>query len=124
MEFKNNKPVYFQIVDHITENILLGTWELDSRIPSVRQFAKELEVNPNTVMRAYIYLKEKNILYNKRGVGFFISMNSRDKLLQIKKEYLISDELPEIFKSLEITGMSLVELAQRYHQYIKEKSLE
>lgn len=58
MDFKeNNKPIYLQLVDKISDDILAGTYADDTRIPSVREFAAQVEVNANTVMRAYDYLQ-------------------------------------------------------------------
>ena len=66
MEFREKEAIYMQIADEFAVKILLSKWKADEKVPSVRQLAIELEVNPNTVMRTYAYLQENNIIYNKR----------------------------------------------------------
>lgn len=83
MEFDGNKPIYLQIVDVICDNILDGTLKPDGRILSVREYGAQLGVNPNTIMRSYEKLTTDEIIYNKRGLGYFISPDARDKVLAI-----------------------------------------
>ena len=73
MEFGDSNAIYLQIADQLSENILLRKWSPGDRIPSVRELAVSVEVNPNTVMRTFNYLQEKGIIYNKRGIGYFVS---------------------------------------------------
>ena len=73
MEFKDSQAIYLQIADHICEQVLLNKWQPEERIPSVRELAVMLEVNPNTVMRTCELLQQQEIIYNKRGIGYFIS---------------------------------------------------
>ena len=73
MEFRENQPIYMQIADYFCNNILSTEWKQDEKIPSVREVAVIMEVNPNTAMRAYTYLQEKEIIYNKRGIGYFVA---------------------------------------------------
>ena len=72
MEFREPQAIYLQIAEYVCEKILLKIWTTDQKIPSVRELAVDLEVNPNTVMRAYEFLQNREIIYNKRGIGFFI----------------------------------------------------
>ena len=74
MKFKeNNKAIYLQIADKISDDILLGTILPGARIPSVREYASTLEVNANTIMRSYEYLERQGVIFNRRGIGFFIT---------------------------------------------------
>lgn len=70
MDFKDTQAIYMQIADFVCDNIVSGKWSGDGRIPSVRELGMQLEVNPNTVMRAYEWLENRQIIYNKRGIGF------------------------------------------------------
>ena len=72
MEFNSNKAIYLQISDMICEQILSGALAADDRIPSVREYGASIGVNPNTVMRTYEKLTNEGIIYNKRGIGYFI----------------------------------------------------
>ena len=73
MEFNENKPIYLQLADQLMDLTESSDYYPESRIPSVREFAAQVGVNPNTVMRTYTWLQEKGILYNRRGVGYFFS---------------------------------------------------
>ncbi|GAB3195159.1 DNA-binding transcriptional regulator YhcF (GntR family) [Pontibacter aydingkolensis] len=69
MEFKGNQAIYLQIANHFFENIFRKEWAAGDKIPSIRDTAVEFEVNPNTTMRTFIYLQDKDVIFNKRGVG-------------------------------------------------------
>ena len=71
MEFRETQSIYLQIADYVCEKILLKEWSPGGRIPSVRELAIQLEVNPNTVMRSYEFLQQEQIIFNQRGIGFF-----------------------------------------------------
>jgi GntR family transcriptional regulator len=114
MEFRENQAIYLQIADLFCENILLKKWNTDEKIPSVREIAVEVEVNPNTAMRTYTYLQDKGIIYNKRGIGFFVSEDGFDKSLELKKEKFYNQELPLFFKTIELLGISLEEISKLY----------
>ena len=86
MEFRDTRPIYMQIADYFCENILLKNWTGDEKIPSVREIAVMLEVNPNTAMRAFNYMQENDIIYNKRGIGYFVSKEGARKARELKKK--------------------------------------
>ncbi|HKM07759.1 MAG TPA: GntR family transcriptional regulator, partial [Sphaerochaeta sp.] len=71
MQFNNRSPIYMQIAQYIYDLILNASWVEEERIPSVRDMAMQLEVNPNTVIRTYSMLQEEGILENQRGIGYF-----------------------------------------------------
>ena len=77
MNFKESKAIYLQIADRICDEILLGQLGEEERIPSVREYAAIVEVNANTVMRSFDYLQSQNIIYNKRGIGYFVATGAR-----------------------------------------------
>ena len=117
MEFsKNNKAIYLQITDSIFENILTKKWKPEERLPSVRDFAISIQVNPNTVMRAYTYLQEKNIIYNQRGIGFFVSDGAYEKSIEIRKTQFVENELPNVFKNLDLLDMDISEIEKLYNK--------
>ncbi|ULT24033.1 GntR family transcriptional regulator [Sphingobacterium sp. E70] len=76
MEFNANKAIYLQIAEYVCDHILMETWKTNDKLPSVRELAVQLEVNPNTVMRTYDMLQQKEIIANKRGIGFFLTGDS------------------------------------------------
>jgi GntR family transcriptional regulator len=120
MDFNQQKAIFLQIADLIFEKILLGSLKPQERILSVREMAIQMEVNPNTVMRTFSYLQDNDIIYNKRGLGYFISDEAEKKTLKLKKEAFLRDELPHILKSMQLLGISVDEL----HDYQKNNNHE
>lgn len=120
MEFNNNKAIYLQIAEYVCEQILLGKWKADEKIPSVREMAIELEVNPNTVMRTYELLQGKNILNNKRGIGFFLADDTIDQVKQYRKTSFIDDELPNLFRNLYLLEIDFDDLKSRYKTFVSK----
>jgi len=116
MKFSENKPIYKQIVDHICRRILENEWTAGNRIPSVREVAVQMEVNPNTAMRAYQYLQEKDILDKKRGVGHFISESARENVLALKRTEFLESDVPRFFRKMEMLGYSCEDLNDVYRE--------
>jgi GntR family transcriptional regulator len=110
MEFRQNQAIYLQIADHINERILSGTWAEGERIPSIREMSEEIEVNPNTVMRSYGYLQDLGIIYNQRGIGYFVAEDAYDKTLDLKKRNFIRRELPRIFRTMDLLHLTCDDL--------------
>jgi DNA-binding transcriptional regulator YhcF (GntR family) len=110
MQFNTNKAIYLQIADLFCENILLKKWKENERIPSVREIAVDLEVNPNTALRSFLLLEEKEIIYNKRGVGYFVSEGGYNKTLALKEEFFINNDLPELMKTLNLLSLTIADL--------------
>lgn len=102
MVFNNNKSIYLQICDAIYEKIINGDLIEDERIHSVREYAAEIGVNPNTIMRSYEKLTSEGIIYNKRGIGYFISADARKKVLITQKEQFLNEELPVIIRKMKL----------------------
>lgn len=116
MQFKDEKAIYIQIAEFVMEKILTGEWLPDQKIPSVRDLGGELEVNPNTVMRAYDMLQQQDIIYNKRGLGFFVGGVARDSVKNLKKRQFIEVELPQFFHNLNLLGISMEEINSYYQK--------
>ena len=117
MDFKDNKAIYLQIADIFCENILLKKWNEGERIPSVRETAVNIEVNPNTVMRTFNFLQDMEIIYNKRGIGYFVSDDAFDKTLSFKKENFLKHELPSMFKAMDLLNINFDELKEYYNAH-------
>lgn len=105
MDFNNNKPIYLQIVDSVCERILNGELQPESRLMSVRELGADLEVNPNTVMRSYEKMTDAGIIYNKRGIGYFVSAHARSIVLSTQQKYFLEEELPLIVKKMKLLGI-------------------
>lgn len=110
MEFSENKPIYRQIVEHFYNQILNQKWSEKERVPSVREIAVLMEVNPNTAHRAFQELQDSEILFNKRGVGYFVSEHAFKKVKEIKRKEFIDVKLPALFKDMQQLGVTFSEL--------------
>ena len=117
MNFRDDKAIYLQIADYFYENILTDEMHSDDRIPSVRDLAVETEVNPNTVMRTYKHLQDNNIIYNKRGIGYFISEEAFEITHKMKKEEFITEKLPAFFKSMKNLDISISEIEKLFKEF-------
>lgn len=117
MEFRENEAIYLQIAAYVGEHIVLGKWPLDQKIPSVRDLAVELQVNPNTVVRAYEFLQNKGVIMNKRGIGFFMAADAEKKIKEYSKERFLGNELPEFFKNIYLLDISMKEIEERYEKF-------
>ncbi|MHA4896760.1 GntR family transcriptional regulator [Pedobacter sp. PWIIR3] len=120
MEFRDNKAIYLQIADYVCERILLSKWKSEEKIPSVREMAVELEVNPNTVMRTYEMLQTKHIISNKRGIGFFVNEDAIANVKAYRKVQFMDDELPVVFRNIYLLNIGFDELQNRYDAFVKE----
>ena len=121
MIFKKNRPIYLQIVDYLIERILHNEWPQGERIPSVRDLGGILEVNPNTVMRAYRDLEEKDVLYNQRGIGFFVSDDAGKRIRKIRKEIFLEEELPEFYQKMALLDLSVENVTQELIKLRKKR---
>ena len=118
---ENNKAIYLKIADRISDEILNGKYGTESRIPSVREYAASVEVNANTVVRSYERLTSKGLIYQKRGIGFFVAPDAREKILKERSEELISRQLPPLFKTLKTVGITPEQLKQAYADFLSKE---
>ena len=116
MDFNQHKPIYLQIVEQIEDKILSGAFKADERIDSVREMATALGVNPNTVMRSYEFLERGEVIYNKRGVGFFISTEAREKIKFSRKKNFLENEIPTLFAKMDLLEVDIEEVVNLYNQ--------
>ncbi len=124
MEFRSSEAIYLQIADYVSDKILLKKWLPETKIPSVRDLAFTLEVNPNTVMRSYEYLQNAEIIYNKRGVGVFVAGDGVKKVKALKKKKFMDKDLPLVFKNMYVLGIDLNEIQELYEKFQPERYLK
>jgi len=110
MRFNQPKPIFRQIADHIIELILSDHWIEGGRIPSVRDLATEVTVNPNTVARTYQMLGGAGVIHTRRGIGYFLADNAKRKALDYLKNNFVKDELPYFIKMLDLLEIDHTEL--------------
>ena len=116
MNFKKNQTIYLQIADYICENILAEAWKQGDKIQSVREMAESIQVNPNTIMRTYSHLQDQGIIFNKRGIGYFVSDDAIGITKSMKRQDFIQSYLPEVFKIMDLLQIDFDELQRLYKE--------
>ena len=117
MDFHENQPIYQQIIAWVHDKILKREWPEEQRIPSVRELAMQIGVNPNTVMRAYEKLQDEEVIYNKRGVGFFTASGAADSIRKEQRLHFLQEELPALFAKMDVLNVPLEEIIRYYEQF-------
>ena len=110
MDFKEKKAIYLQIADYLCDEILQGKCPESERIPSVREFAAHVEVNVNTCMRAYDWLQSQEIIFTKRGLGYFVADGAKQSITNMRKTEFFEEFLPELIKQMNTPNITQQEL--------------
>ncbi len=121
MNFDEHKPIYLQISDSICEKILNDEYAEDERIPSIREMGAQLGVNPNTVMRSYDHLKSLDIIYDKRGMGFFASPDAKKSVKKMYKKEFMGLEMLSIAKKINLLEISLDDFVESLKDVLEEQ---
>jgi len=111
--FSNDKAIYLQMADRLCDEILAGLYGDDDRIPSVREYAVLLQVNTNTAVKAYDALARDGIIYNRRGLGYFVSAGARDTIMQARRREFMEQTLPDVFRRMRLLGIGIDEVVKR-----------
>ena len=111
MEFREPRGIYLQIADQIRDRILQGEWKAGERIPSIRELAIELGVNPNTVTRSYQELLAWGVVVNHRGRGYFVTDKAAEQALRAMREEFLREELPKLGRTMQTLNIGIDELA-------------
>lgn len=120
MKFKESKSIYLQIAERICDEILQGQYNEEERIPSVREYAATVEVNANTVVRTYDYLQGQEVIYNKRGIGYFVSPGAKKRIISLRKHTFLHEDLPEFFRQVKTLGVPMKEIENMYEKYLAQ----
>jgi GntR family transcriptional regulator len=120
MDFKENPAIYIQIAEYVCEQILLKKWSLGEKIISIRELAILMEVNPNTVQRAYDFLQQREIITNKRGVGYFTEENAMERILSFRREQFMENELPVFLRNIYLLKVDFKEIKTLFDQFVKD----
>ncbi len=114
-------PIYLQIIDRFKRGIVKGEMEAGARVPSIRDMAILLRVNPNTVQRAYQEMERDGVIFSKRGMGFFVT-EDEDRVLNIKQDLAQTsiERFLEEMRALGLTDQQIMDSLQRGMQAKKE----
>lgn len=116
MEFLRHKPIFEQIAEMICKKIIENAYPPGERIPSVRELAGVLSVNPNTVVAAYNLLADKNIIVTQRGIGYITTSNAKTLSKKYMENVLVHDELKRVLKELKDLGIKEEQIIQLFRE--------
>lgn len=114
INFTNEKAIYVQIADRLCDEILTGKYNDDERIPSVREYAVLLEVNTNTAVKSYDLLASAGIIYNKRGLGYFVTQGAKQQILDERRKEFIEQKLPALFRDMLMLGLDIRDINEAW----------
>ena len=116
MTCNNDKAIYLQMADRLCDEILAGKYQDDARIPSVRVYAVLLQVNTNTAVKAYEELARDGVIYNKRGLGYFVTPGAKEQSMKARRQEFMSQTLPELFRNMRLLGISIDEVEKAWEE--------
>ena len=109
IDYTDRRPLYEQIVERFQELIVKEILTEGEQLPSVRNLAMELSINPNTIQRAYAELERRGVIYCVKGKGNFVSEKNNVREMKIQEMYATLDSLVQTAKQLGVTKQELIE---------------
>lgn len=116
MIFSSDKAIYLQMGERLCDEILAGKYADNDRIPSVREYAVMLQVNANTAVKAYDQLAREGIIYNKRGLGYFVTPGAAKQIGKVRKNQFMTQTLPEVFRQMRLLDISIDDVVKAYEK--------
>ncbi len=110
IEFVADKPIFRQVADYCARRILDGTWIPDERIPSTKELAVNLAVNNRTVMKAYDDLSEAGVIYQRRGMGYYVAPDAAENLRTFLRRDFIANTIPDLTARMHLAGITPADL--------------
>ena len=117
MNFNNDKPIYIQMADRLCDEIISGKYNANDRIPSVREYSVLLGVNTNTAVKTYENLAREEVIYNKRGLGYFVSQGAKERIMEQRRKEFLESTLPEMFRQMSLLEINIDEIAEKWKDY-------
>ena len=105
-DFKQDRAIYLQIADRICDEIVSGRYNAGDRIPSVREYAVMIGVNTNTVVRTFDMLSRQGIVHTKRGLGYFVTNDASEIIINDRKQRFLNESLPETVRQMKLLGLT------------------
>ncbi|MDF2542945.1 MAG: transcriptional regulator, GntR family [Herbinix sp.] len=102
MKFQDNIPIYIQIANDIKDKIISGEYREDEKLPSIREYCAIYEVTSLTMQRAFQQLEGNEVIWTKKGIGSFVSKNSKNKL----QEDMMQSQVTEFVKRMKNMGLT------------------
>ncbi|EKO3408214.1 GntR family transcriptional regulator [Vibrio fluvialis] len=120
-EWQDNQPIFRQLADKITEQILQGIWPEGEPLPSVRTVSADLKINHLTVMKGYQLLVDEGLVEKRRGQGMYVASGAMNQLKTQQRQQFLEQQIPQIAATLTQIDMSLEDFMQQLKQYIEDE---
>ena len=121
-EFHNESPIYAQVMERVERMIVSGALPPGERLPSVRVFAQEAGVNPNTVQKALTELERGGLIYSQRTSGHFVTEDQA--VIARAREALAEMQTERFLQSMQELGFTSAETAELLHRKLEHKEEE
>ena len=121
MIFKDGQPIYVQIAERLCDEILSGSYAPDTRVPGVREYSALLEVNANTTVKSYDLLSQRGVIYQKRGMGYFVAEGARQRITEQRRETLMHDTLTKLFHDMRLLDVSIDDIVTEYLKFQEQQ---
>lgn len=121
-EFHNESPIYAQVMERVERMIVSGTLPPGERLPSVRVFAQEAGVNPNTMQKALTELERGGLIYSQRTSGHFVTEDQA--VIARAREALAEMQTERFLQSMQELGFTSAETAELLHRKLEHKEEE
>ncbi|EGQ8514620.1 GntR family transcriptional regulator [Vibrio parahaemolyticus] len=115
----DRQPIFRQLADQITQQILQGVWKEGEALPSVRSISADMKINHLTVMKGYQLLVDEGLVEKKRGQGMFVAQGAIQQLRSAEKARFLELQIPQIADTLQRLDMSVDELVQQLNPHMK-----
>ncbi len=112
MDFNTQRPIYRQIVDYCFARIVGGEWQEGNRVPSVRELALQMTVNTHTVLKAFDYLQQHNVIEPRRGMGFYVAPDAKERVNATLREEFFTTVLPDMFAQMRMLGITIGDITE------------
>ncbi|EJB0368601.1 GntR family transcriptional regulator [Vibrio parahaemolyticus] len=115
----DRQPIFRQLADQITQQVLQGVWKEGEALPSVRSISADMKINHLTVMKGYQLLVDEGLVEKKRGQGMFVAQGAIQQLRSAEKARFLEQQIPQIADTLQRLDMSVDELVQQLNPHMK-----
>ena len=119
--FKNDRPIYSQLVEQIKIKIISGEWELGGRLSSVRELAEQAGVNPNTMQRALAELERDGLVHSKRTSGRFVTED--ENMIKNVREAVAAENIAAFMESMKRLGFTESEIMDEFKKAVSQQTV-
>lgn len=116
MIFSDSKAIYEQISERVCDDIISGKYKADGRIPSARDIGANFQVNPNTVVKSFELLARNEIIYYRRGMGYYVSSNALKRILDVRRKNFLRILLPDMFRQMKLLGIDIGTISEEWEK--------